>query len=230
MAKWNLKGLKALVQANGNLVAFQQVSELVNTISWKMDAFRYHKFLFFEAHDQEPECHSDALRLMIGSDEASNEFGRSVAIQQFNAVAAATTIHTIPEVFAQLTAMLLLNGQLKNKHDVSIYKVRIALDEGVIKTYFNALSQSDEYRYLTAFVNMSKHVYMSQPSYSINYESEAKKPHGLLFKGFEYRGQKYPEKPIELLIKELHSLNNNVIEAGVELNRALGVRDEVAHV
>jgi hypothetical protein len=44
VAKWDLKGLKALVQANGNLAAFQQTSELVNTISWEMDAFKYHKF------------------------------------------------------------------------------------------------------------------------------------------------------------------------------------------
>jgi hypothetical protein len=225
VAKWDLKGLKALVQANGNLAAFQQASELVNTISWKMDAFKYHKFLFFEAHDQEPECHSDALRLMLGSDEASNEFGRSVAIQQFNAVAAAATVHTIPEVFAQLTAMLLLNAQLKSRHDVSIYKVRTALDEGPIKEYFDVLSQSEEYRYLTAFVNMSKHVSMSQPSYSINYESEAKKPHGLVFKAFEYKGQGYPEKQINQLFEELHGLNNGVIKAGVDLNYAIGIVD-----
>ena len=219
MADWDLKELKALILDRYSKTEYVQASELISTLQWKFEAYEYHKGLYFEACKAEPESSLEAQRLMFGSDESSIDFHRNVSIQQFNSVAAASTIHTMPEVFAQLVAMLLLSGQLMNKHEVSIFKIRKSLSEGPIKAYFDVLSQSEYYRYLTAFVNMSKHVSMSQPSYTVHYQPEL--THGLLFKSFQYKGNDFAEKTTELFIEELHGIRNDLVLAGSLFNEVL---------
>ncbi len=222
MGTWNLKELRELVKPNLNEDQMKEAILLMDSFDWKNRATYYH---LLEADEAIKEYASngedgilDVTRLLLSNDSSSQEFKLAKTIREFSLVAATTTVHTLPEVLAQIVDLLIIRGN-RNVHSVSLKRTISQLGAGSLKDSFNELTNLSEYAYINAFTNTAKHISMVRSHYSINFEPDSY--HGVVFKEYSYKGELYQKKRDVELIKTVKTIRSKCIEIGNQINNEL---------
>lgn len=149
MTSWNLKELRELAEPilseNGQYEAIL----FMDSFDWKNKATYYHLFQAEEAVkkylNDEGKNLADIMHLLFSSDSSSEYFQRAQKIREFSLVAATTTVHTLPEVLAQLVDLLIVRGE-RDVHNVSLRKTLNKLPDNHFKDEYESLISSNNYK------------------------------------------------------------------------------------
>lgn len=221
MATWKIKELRDRLRKKLDLESFNQACRFLTSLDWKIRAEKYHTRVAeqaFSEHYQDSEITVEkALKLAFARADDGVKFAYCQSVREFNLVAAVSVSHTTPELFSQLLAVLFFPKQF-NVHKVTIEKVVTQLPEGELKSKFQEIMLSQEYDYLKAFTNMSKHISLVIPEYHISFEES--EYHGVSFKDFDYRNRKYKSKRDEELLDELRVMRIRFVELGMLINES----------
>ncbi len=216
MVTWKIKELTESLKEKLDQELFELARRLLDSLEWKIRAEKYHTRLAEQAfikHFGDSAISTDkAVRLSLTNTEDSAKFYYSQSVREFNLVAAVSASHSTPELFSQLIAVLFFPNKF-NVHKVTINKIASQLPEGELRSKVKEITQSEEYEYMKAFTNMSKHISLVIPEYQISFREE--EYHGVRFKEFDYKNRKYPSKRDEELLNELRIMRNRFVELGV---------------
>ncbi len=222
MATWNLDELRTLIKTKFPREKYEKANVLINSIDWKLRASRYHVCTarevvesFFENGEFDTDI---AMRLAFSESEESRKFSQAVSVRGFNLVAAAITMHSAPEIIAQLISLLFCEEE-PDVHEVTLGSTIRSISNDQLKNSLTSIKISPEYEYLLGFTNTIKHISLVLPSYQVSIVGHGH--NGVLFRTFTYKNKQYPEKTDIELLSDLDALSKKYIETGVHINAAL---------
>src|SRR5690625_2657283 len=221
MATWKIKELRDNLERTLTTDQHDHACAILKSIEWKIRAEKYHLNVAREAYSEHfSEDEFSPIRLMqlaFEKSEDSAKFQYCTAVREFNLVASATISHTIPEMLAQLISIAFLPGTFQVE-EVRLEKVVKALDDGKVKEGLRKIKNSEEYKYLVAFTNMSKHISLVAPDYQLDFESGFQ---GVRFRKFKYKSKQFAEVRENELIKKVTSLREQYVKLGIDINESM---------
>ena len=141
-----------------------------------------------------------------------------------NAIALMYHLHSLADIMAQIINRVVIGNQLRER-DVSIYTVKKKIEKEDDKNKKRLLKRIEEllnnmyFKYVSAFVNITKHRYMIDTKYWMELK-KGNYTQGLRFKRFNYNGIHYPKTWIkEIATTFREGILNCIINIGVELNK-----------
>jgi hypothetical protein len=139
-----------------------------------------------------------------------------------HAIACAQSLHSTADILAQVLHISLnLDGFCKPKKllylkDVVNCMSRHTIAPSVVAAT-NHFLQSDEFRYLSAYVNTTKHISLIKSVYSIHVVP-GEEQHGLKINAFSYHGDNWQEKWLtDFIVTDFEQLSNMFGAIGIEL-------------
>lgn len=219
MATWDLKQLRDLIKAYKG--EREDLNELVNGIGNGIDVFRYHLYTARDALKPFVEKTHDVnlmhLKYLFGTSNNQDEYELAKLSNQANVIAAIYTARSLFDIFSQLVRGCFLEN-MKNPDRCNIYDVLNNLEQGDLRDYIDELLNSNEFKYVNDFANVSKHRSMIKFGTSINFnENKA----GVRFCAFVYNNRKYPEMWSNDIIELVLKVNNTIVDAGTLLNNEI---------
>jgi len=141
-----------------------------------------------------------------------------------NAIALMYHLHSLADIMAQIINRVVIDNQLRER-DVGIYTVKKKIEKEDDKNKKRLLKRIEEllnnmhFKYVSAFVNITKHRYMIDTKYWMELK-KGNYTQGLRFKKFNYNGIYYPKTWIkEIATTFREGILNCIINIGVELNK-----------
>tara|TARA_Y100000296_G_C5159014_1_gene250785 strand:- start:963 stop:1631 length:669 start_codon:yes stop_codon:yes gene_type:complete len=216
---WNLKVLREKLQITHQKDDVDRAVSCMDSFDWKNKASLYHintaneVFLNYSGKDDQ-----DVMDMMhrILSNEVDEEFEKAKRIREFSLVAAATSVHTLPELLAQIISVT-LNPEIKDVHSISFNRVIKKIKETKYKVKLESLQNSEEYKYINAFANTVKHITLVKPKYTVGFDPE--NYHGIVFDRFQFKGTPFKATRDEKLIEYIHAIRTFCVNLGKDLNR-----------
>jgi hypothetical protein len=209
---WNYDQLRGHIRTLGNK---QHLLDLVSSIDRNIDIFRYRLFTaldslkpFFHAHGMATEEDFD---LVLGISDRMDEFNHAELVNEANTIAAIYTVKSLYEHFAQLINGLLLNDLL-TPYECSLSRVKSNLEPSELLVCLKKLMESNGYKYIDAFANVSKHRYLIKQALTI---STVENKSGVRFKEFKYNKADYSSMWSNEILESVMNTQNIIIEAGV---------------
>ncbi|PTB99848.1 hypothetical protein C9993_00710 [Marinobacter sp. Z-F4-2] len=216
---WSLKDLREYVIQECN--KDQDLLDLLSSIDHGIDIFRYHFSTARDAltgfFDSDAKAHREHVERVIGVSEDQEEFQLAKIANEANTIAAIYTVRSVFDLFSQLTRGLLLEDKL-SKEACNIYRVRDHLEEGDLRTAIERLLKSDGFRYINAFVNVTKHRSLVKYGSLVDFVNDKA---GVRFSAFEYRKEVYPKLWSEEILEKILTTKNEIVAAGIALNDRL---------
>ena len=219
MATWNLQQLRDLIKVRKG--DRQDLNELVNAIGNGIDVFRYHLYTardtlkpFFENTSTAGPIH---LKYLFGTTNRQDEYELAKLCNQANIIAAIYTARSLFDIYSQLVRGCILET-LISADKCNIYTVRDNLKQSELKDCIDELLNSNGFKYVNDFANVSKHRSMIKFGTSINFiENKA----GVRFSSFVYGKRKHPEMWNSDILELVLKIENAIINAGNLLNQEL---------
>jgi hypothetical protein len=206
---WNLKDLRDYIIHERN--KDQELLDLVRSIDRGVDIFRYHLFTARDAlsnfFDSDAKAHKQHFERILGMSEDQEEFQLAKVSNEANTIAAIYTVRSVFDLFSQLVRGLLLENEL-TKDTCNIFRVRDHLEEGRLRNAIDQLLQSEGFRYVNAFVNVTKHRSFVKYGAWIDFENNKA---GVRFSSFEYRAEVYPQLWSEEILEKILATKNEIV-------------------
>jgi hypothetical protein len=215
MATWKIKDLRERLAEKYPQEDFEQARGLLASLDWKIRAEKYHVRIAEQAFQEHfggssisPE---KAIELALTNNDDGAKFTYSQCVREFNLVAAVSVSNTTLELFSQLIAVLFIASKIDDS-EVTTDKVLHLLPDGDLKTKLEEIKQSEEYNYIRAFTNMSKHIRQVIPECYISFEES--EHHGVRFKTFKYRKKVYLTKRDDEVLEYLRVTRQRFVDLG----------------
>jgi len=230
MAKWNLKQLRDSVEHLYGRDQRLAITPSLDSIEQRQGFASYH---YQEAVRiiTDATCTQDndlqiALLFFGFDEEASRKFQQAGFQAAAHITACVQSMHTVADMLAHSLyyafGMNLVEEKILAPHRIGIRAVYQRLPDGEVKEQVNVLVAHNDFVYLSALTNHSKHRSMVKANYSLDLTGEASSSHGLRFSGFEYDGERYPERWVKpTLESEYNRQAVLVVNIGQALNAAL---------
>lgn len=218
LTSWNLKALREKLQATHDKADIDRAVTYMDSFDWKNKAALYHvntaDEVFSKYSGREDE---DVKKMMhrLFSEKFDVEFETARRIREFSLVAAATTVHTLPEVLAQVITVS-INPEIKNVHSISFNGVVKRITNPEYKSKLEALQGSFEYQYIHAFTNTIKHISLVKPKYNVGFDEQ--NYHGVVFDSFTFKDKDFESIRDEQLIEFINSIRTHCVKLGQDLN------------
>lgn len=218
-ASWNLKQLRQFIREEHN--NNQYMLDILNSIDNAISIFLYH---FDTARDSLSKFYSPdekatkehVLNILSGYNE-QEELSLKKIENQANIVAAIYTVRSLYDLFAQLVRVFLFVDLVEEKN-CNIYLIRDKLEDGELKNCINSVLCSCGFKYIQAFVNVTKHRYLVKHGSSVDFK---KNKAGVRFSTFEYKGSSFPALWSDEILELILKTKNSIVQAGKELNNLL---------
>ncbi|MDN3474936.1 hypothetical protein [Pseudoalteromonas sp. APC 3355] len=218
MVSWNFKSLKSRIQEQVSDTDYKRLDQYMDAFDWKGKAVGFH---LNEAHvcfEKFSDCSLDnyiAQMNKLVNKVPFPEFHSAKAKREVSIVSAAMMVHSLPETLAQI---LVICFQLpaNNIHRITFKSVHDSMRQSKIKEMLLNLITSDEYRYINAFVNTSKHISLVKPMYSFAFDGTT--VHSISFDEFSFQGTNFKSIRDEVLIDYIQKLRTACVEIGAEIN------------
>lgn len=237
---WDRRKLFDLVrQRHGHSQAELLKPALISSV-WKLFIAQYHADES-KAILQRPIEHStkeeyvEAAKLLF-EQAAGTDKGREFALARFqaeaNMIACAQSLHSLADIFSQVVYLSLNLDKNLNKPVPENKKYLFAVNKALsglprfstLHRKINKLLKSNQFDYLGAYVNTTKHRSLIPADYSISFEKITEPMHGLKISGFEYKGNKYSSRwAKELLEDDLHFIRDCFANIGNEINSSVNL-------
>ena len=216
---WSLKDLRDyIVQKHDK---DQSMLDLVSSIDRGISIFRYHfstaRDSLNDFYDGDEKAHKKHVERAFGISEDQEEFQLAKIANEANTIAAIYTVRSVFDLFAQLVRRLLLEGKL-SEGECNIHRVRDHLQDGPLRNSIQRLLESEGFRYINAFVNVTKHRSLVKYGSWVDFENDKA---GVKFSAFEYRNKPFPALWSEEILEKILTTKNEIVTAGIALNHQL---------
>lgn len=232
---WNRKELFDQVSQRHGEAQADLVKPALISSGWKLFIAQYHadesqaiigKLISHSSKDEYVE-----IVKLIFEQAAGTDKGREFALAQFqaeaNMIACAQSLHSLADIFSQIIYFSLnLDKNLKNpipqekRYLFNINKA-IANIPQFIKLHLelNHLLKSEQFEYLNAYVNTTKHQSLIPSTYSVSFVENIEPTHGLKIAEFEYNGNPYKAKwSKEFFETDFNYFEKSFVNIGNEIN------------
>jgi len=184
--KWDLKELNNLC-INKNLPDSKVYQE---SLLWKKELVLFHSKNSNEAWNKLFRRHLHK-KLIVGNKNWQDAHLASEA----HVICAAQALHSMGDILGQIINQVILPGAL-SEDEVSLRNVLSRLNEEVIApnivTKIQQLKDSPEFKYIDAFVNITKHRRILKTEYRAEGGPGTRNDQGIIFKQFNYKNENYP--------------------------------------
>ena len=212
----NLALLKELInQKNGN-VESKKIEAIIESLHDRQDFARYHYNLFKNTISN-VETDSSKLKMAFGTNYDARK--NKITIKA-NILACIHSIHITHDILAYLIVAALKIDL--SAREISFQKVQEKINGFVnLKNQMNQFSNHDDYKYLTSYINHSKHRYHIEPQMTWHFVGD--KHYTVQFSGFVFKGNNYPPCDAEeFLIREYDRESRLIVKIENELINILG--------
>jgi hypothetical protein len=191
---------------------------IINSFIWKSFIAKYHSeelkdIIRQEISQTSTEEYVEIVKLIFESaagTEKGNQFNVAVFKAEAHLIAFAQSIHSLCDIFAQiiytslnLDAKLNRPIQLKLRTISRINECISNIDEyRKLHSELNCFIESDQFKYLNAYVNTTKHRSLIPVNYSVSFSEKIKPMHGLKIAKFSYNDYSFDPKFSNELIEE----------------------------
>jgi hypothetical protein len=216
---WNLKVLHDYIVHEHN--KDQRLLDLVSSIDRGVIIFRYHFFTAKDAltefFDLDEKAQKQHVEMVLGVSKNQEEFQVAKIANEANTIAAIYTVRSVFDLFSQLVRGLLIEDKL-SEEACNIYRVRDHLEEGELRTAIKRLLESEGFRYINAFVNVTKHRSLVKYGALVDFVNDKA---GVKFSAFEYRNELFPALWSDEILEKTLTTKNEIVTAGIALNHKL---------
>lgn len=199
----------------------RRVVALVNSISRAVQIFRYHMLAARDAMkgilDEADAEDTEPLLLVFGGGSKQDEFAYARVVSEANLVSCLQTARNLWDITAQLLNAT-VNPSPMPEERCHLFRLRDALPPMPLKDFVEALSESGDFRYVNAFVNVTKHRRLVDHGFSVSFVENRI---GMRVSAFHYDGANYPQKWGNDALQAAVNVKNQVIAAGRLLNSTL---------
>jgi hypothetical protein len=216
---WSLKDLRDYIVQEYD--KDPSMLDLVNSIDRGISIFRYH---FSTARDSltdfyagDEKANKKHVERAFGISEDQEEFELAKIANEANTIAAIYTVRSVFDLFAQLVRRLLLEDKL-SEDECNIHRVRDHLQDGPLRNSIQRLLESEGFRYINAFVNVTKHRSLVKYGPWVDFEDDKA---GVKFSAFKYRNKPFPALWSEEILEKILTTKNEIVTAGIALNHQL---------
>ena len=235
---WHLNELRELVKRrHGDSVA-TALNPSLNAVALKIAFAKYHadetlaninELLSGTSQDEPTELVKLIFEQATDSDRGK-KFRKAQFKAEANIIAFAQSLHSVADIFSQI---IFFSLNLQNFSGLKLPKNRLYLGSMVkelerigqcnsLTSSLNKLLDSDEFDYLNAFVNTTKHISLINSRYTLSFVEEAELCHGMRISEFKYKTKHYVKKwSDKFLGDDFKFLNTAIVESGVILNNCL---------
>lgn len=223
MTSWNLKALRETLHVTHSKYDIDRAVKYMDSFDWKSKAALYHvntaNEVFSKYSGRKDEDVIETMHRLF-SEGFDVEFETALRIREFSLVAAATTVHTLPEVLAQVITVS-INPEIKDVHSVSFNRVVKRMENPEYKSKLEALQASFEYQYIHALTNTIKHISLVKPKYNVGFDEQ--NFHGVVFDSFTFKGKYFESIRDEKLIEHINSIRTYCVKLGQDLNELVAL-------
>ena len=216
---WSLKDLRDYIVDEHD--KDQSMLDLVSSIDRGISIFRYHfstaRDSLMDFYGEDEKAHKQHIERVFGVTEDQEEFQLAKIANEANTIAAIYTVRSVFDLFSQLVRRLLLNGEL-SEGACNIHRVRDHLQDGPLRASIERLLESEGFRYINAFVNVTKHRSLVKYGSWVDLVNDKA---GVKFSAFEYRGDQFPALWSDEILEKILTTKNEIVTAGMALNHQL---------
>ncbi len=229
---WNHKELEDNIETLYGKKQLELLSPCLTTMEEKKFNATYHHNEFERLINEElKRIAPDNHKLLNILNDTGQEWENALLVYRkarANITACLQSLHSLADVLAHVIyfALNLDNNDITKvdatRIDASTVSGKLNLISGAnpLKMVFESLIKDDEFVYLSAVVNCSKHREVINTWFGINLDlSKEYSAKSFKFYAFEYKGKKYNEQVvIEFIKNEYSRIDSLLIDIGVEIN------------
>lgn len=228
--KWDLKELKEKVLKIHGKPAYSNLSPCLNSIVERQEFARYHYHEvkgFMEGYMDDNYSDMELFRLVFaGSGSHKEQLEDNKFRARAHIVGFVQSLHSVSDILGHVVYYSLNLSQARTERDISLLKVRKWVgahrEYKEIKVGLDELINHQDYEYLTALANYSKHRSIVSLNFNFNLRRSATEMKELVFPSFTYDGTCFrATSAYQFLESEFNRESKLVLEIGNEINRIL---------
>jgi hypothetical protein len=229
--KWIIKEFRELARLQFPAIDMTEIDSTLSSILWKVNICKFHIEEYQRIMNQSVNSNIHPYVYAVGKilessagTEAGKEFWATRFISEAHIIAYAHSLHSLADIYAHLLVFSIdLKSKFKNPRRINFSSVCKEIKNenhsSIIVDKMENLQFSEEFKYLNAFINITKHRSLVPVNYSLNFIEER---YGLKFNDFKYDGDEFqPKWAEEFTGVEFEKLLNMFQKIGIELNEYL---------
>lgn len=182
----------------------KKIEAIIESLHARQDFARYHYNLFKNTISN---INTDLLKLKSAF-KADDEAKKNDTTIKANILACIHSIHITHDILAYLIATVLSLDL--SEREITFQKVQGKVDDFKnLKNLLSEFSDSGDYKYLTSYVNHSKHRYHIEPQ--ITWHFTDNKHYNVQFNSFLFKGTKYPSCDVEEFLNREYNRESRLI-------------------
>ncbi len=210
MTKWSFEELNKLCDEK----AIPHAKAYQNALAWRWKRADYHAEIASEVW-------SDLFKESFSF--VDQRCGEAIFSYEAQVESCLLALHSLGDILSQIINVLVLNNRLL-EDTVSIKRVVDIMEkESVapdIARSARRLIDDEVFNYIEAFCNTIKHRRLIGTNFRAEYGENARNESGLLFEGFVFKGNTYPETwGSEILQKYRFRVLDLITEVGLSINK-----------
>jgi NTP pyrophosphatase (non-canonical NTP hydrolase) len=234
---WKVKEFESLVRECYGEDQLKKLKVPLESVFWKLMLARYHaeeskrllrSYLSEETADELVQVINQVLLAASGSEE-DGKFVEAQVVSEAHVIAFAQSLHSTADILAQVVYFgLNLDGNLakpikeRNRtiHCVCNNMRKAAFALGVVDA-IEDFRQLPEFRYLQAYVNITKHRSLVDVTHSISLDP-ANPRYGVKILPFEYKTENFSERWADDFVEQDYiAIREGINRIGAEMNKFL---------
>jgi hypothetical protein len=213
---WNLQRLQEHIRVSEQLP--EPLLELVQSISRSTDIFRFHLFNARDAlkgviNESDPGGPENLMLVLVGSDK-QEEYEAAKISSEAHLIGCFHAARSMADIFSHLLNGLLLSQSI-GVRQCDIHKVTTALPESDLKVQLDSLLSSHWFKYVSAFLNTTKHRCLVKHSMSISFVENRV---GAQIGAFKFNDDTYQTYWVHEALEGVLTVKNALVALGCTLN------------
>jgi hypothetical protein len=226
MTTWNLKEFRELVERARPSAEADRAKQAVDSVGWKLMLADYHaeesrKALLRVAPDVVEATRRILLAAKGGED--AKDFRLAAFASEAHLIACAQALHSTGDILAHAVFWATRPSSTSlSEHQLGLERVIATIanspPHAEIRDRLLELQDSNAFRYIGGYVNITKHRRLLNLRASVHFDEENAK-HGLRIQQFDYKGTTYPETWTQDLVEDhRRALEASIFAVGNALN------------
>lgn len=224
---WDIEKTRKLVEMRFGNEQLQFAKPSLQSVNDRLSYAKYHNKEIKTLFSSFKEQHLGPGESLLGlTDDGELEFQHMVIKIGANAVACLQSIHAVGDILANaihysIGLNLLPGAPPEHRIDLKLMKEKLKTISvfSALVNEIDLLTSSQEYKYLNAATNLSKHRHVVSPAFSEDWTDPDGKIHEVKFTDFTYDGNYFPSKPIEKTLSPVfNGFSRIIVNAGNLIN------------
>lgn len=219
---WNLTALRTYIKTS--YAGDAELQQLVRSIERSCRIFGYHMVSARDAMkawipEDAEDAQTEMMLAVFGSLDQQPEYEWAKIVNEAHLIACLHTTRGVWDIYAQLLNRLIVTTPLSVER-CDIGRVVALLPASALRDRLNRLLASYWYRYVSAFINTTKHRQLVEHMTTVSFADGRS---GIRIGKFQYQGSSFPDYWDTEVLVGVIEVKNAVIDCGRSLNAHLGI-------